>query len=75
MARRLANDLAPVCSTLHLRGVGSRIGPERRRCEGMTEGDGSFRLSTYAAFDGAQEGEYTVTVVWRRPLFDAASAC
>lgn len=42
------------------------------RADGFTEGDGSFTLSTYTANDGAAEGEYTATVVWRRPLVDAA---
>ncbi len=40
--------------------------------DAFTEGDGSFTLSTYTAQDGAPAGEYNVTVVWRRPLFDAA---
>ena len=41
------------------------------RADALTEGDGSFTLSTYTAFDGVVEGEYAVTVVWRRPLVDA----
>ena len=32
---------------------------------GVGDGDGSFKLSTYTAFDGAPAGEYEVGVVWR----------
>ena len=32
---------------------------------GIVEADGSFRLTTYTAFDGAPEGEYLVSVSWR----------
>lgn len=32
---------------------------------GVVEGDGSFKLSTYTAFDGAPVGEYKIGVVWR----------
>ncbi len=32
---------------------------------GVVEADGSFKLSTYKAFDGAPAGEYEVSVVWR----------
>lgn len=31
---------------------------------GVTGPDGAFRLTTYAAGDGAPEGEYVVTVLW-----------
>jgi hypothetical protein len=41
------------------------------RADALVEADGSFALSTYGAFDGVPLGEYTVTVTWRRPLFDA----
>lgn len=43
----------------------------RVRADGMVEADGSFRLSTYRANDGAPEGDYAVTVVWRKPFVDA----
>lgn len=33
--------------------------------QGVCEADGSFKLSTYKAFDGAPAGEYKVAVVWR----------
>ena len=36
--------------------------------EGFTEGDGSFRPTTYTNFDGIPIGKYAVTVVQRRPL-------
>lgn len=42
------------------------------RADAITEGDGSFLLSTYTANDGVVAGEYVVTVVWRRPFTDAA---
>jgi hypothetical protein len=38
-------------------------GDPRRSADGLSEADGSFLLSTYAAFDGAPPGEYAVTVV------------
>ena len=31
----------------------------------ITESDGSFRLMTYAANDGAPAGDYVVTIFWR----------
>jgi hypothetical protein len=37
---------------------------------GVVEPDGIFRLTTYKAYDGAAEGEYTVTVTWRERLRD-----
>jgi hypothetical protein len=36
--------------------------------------DGSFTVSTFAADDGAPDGEYGVTVVWLRPPAGAAKA-
>jgi hypothetical protein len=33
--------------------------------KGTVQADGSFKLSTYADDDGAPEGEYGVTVVWK----------
>jgi hypothetical protein len=35
---------------------------------GTTDKHGYFVLSTYAAGDGAPQGEYRVTIVWRQPL-------
>lgn len=32
---------------------------------GVVEGDGSFQLTTYKAFDGAPAGDYKVSVGWR----------
>jgi hypothetical protein len=32
---------------------------------GIVEADGSFKLTTYKAFDGAPAGEYQIGVVWR----------
>jgi hypothetical protein len=34
---------------------------------GRVEGDGSFRLTTYRAFDGAAPGDHQVGIVWRLP--------
>ena len=42
------------------------------RADAFVEADGSFRPSTYTAFDGVPAGEYGVTVTWRKPLVDAA---
>jgi hypothetical protein len=39
-----------------------------RAADALTEGDGSFVLSTYTANDGAPAGTFTATVVLRRPL-------
>jgi hypothetical protein len=36
--------------------------------DAITEGDGSFTPSTYAAFDGLVPGEYEVAVTLRRPM-------
>lgn len=38
------------------------------RADAIVEADGTFRLSTYSAFDGAPEGDYVATVVWRKPF-------
>jgi hypothetical protein len=51
-----------------------KVGEEKKapaRADAFTEADGSFVLSTYGPFDGAQAGEYTVTVELRKPLVDA----
>jgi hypothetical protein len=49
------------------------IGKTKRtwRADAIAEADGSFVPSTYTANDGLPVGKYTVTVVWRRPFFDA----
>ena len=31
---------------------------------GIVEADGSFKLSTYTAFDGVPAGEYGIAVTW-----------
>jgi hypothetical protein len=36
----------------------------KERPVGNTKQDGSFRLTTYSANDGAPVGEYTVTIAW-----------
>lgn len=41
-------------------------------CDGMTDDRGEFSLSTYSASDGTVAGKYKVTVVMRRPLYDAS---
>ncbi len=43
-----------------------------RTADAMTEADGSSAMSTYTAFDGVPEGEYTVTITWQEPRFDEA---
>jgi hypothetical protein len=42
------------------------------RADGLVEGDGAFRLSTYTAYDGVPAGEYRVSVAWRKPFRDGA---
>jgi hypothetical protein len=34
---------------------------------GQAKRDGSFRLSTYASYDGAPAGRYAVTIIYRSP--------
>src|SRR5262249_11046626 len=41
-----------------------------RAADALSESNGSYRLSTYRAFDGAPEGDFTVTATWREPQFD-----
>jgi hypothetical protein len=41
------------------------------RADALVEADGSFRPSTYTAFDGVPAGTYHVTVVWRKPFVTA----
>lgn len=41
-----------------------------RTADALVEADGSFTMSTYTANDGAPAGDYVVTVVWPRPLYD-----
>lgn len=44
--------------------------PRGARAHGIAAADGSFRLTTFTGFDGAPEGSYGVTVVWKRPAYD-----
>lgn len=48
-------------------------GPKKtqRVADGLVEADGSCTLSSYGPNDGAPAGEHAVTVVWRKPLFNA----
>jgi 3',5'-cyclic AMP phosphodiesterase CpdA len=48
---------------------GSGTEPRQPRADGITEADGSLRLSTYEAFDGLPAGPYSITVEWRKPAF------
>ncbi len=41
------------------------------RADGLTGPDGTVRLTTYTAFDGAALGDYAVTVVLRQPYWSA----
>ncbi len=43
----------------------------QRVADGLVEADGSCTLSSYGPNDGAPAGDYVVTVVWRKPFFDA----
>jgi hypothetical protein len=49
------------------RGIGKE--PRQPRADGYVEADGTYRLSTYTAFDGVPAGEYAITVELRKPLF------
>jgi hypothetical protein len=71
----------PVRGTIHFEGsptpgamvtfynVADKQKPERV-ADGLVEADGSVQLSSYLPNDGAPAGDYVVTVVWRKPLFD-----
>ncbi|MFO0969763.1 MAG: metallophosphoesterase [Gemmataceae bacterium] len=48
--------------------VAKRLPP--RVADALTEADGTFTLSSYAAGDGAPAGTYTVTVVRRVPAYE-----
>ena len=41
-----------------------------RAADALVEPDGTFTMSTYTANDGAPAGDYVVTVVWPKPLYD-----
>ncbi len=43
-----------------------KLGEEELRPSGRVAKDGSFRLTTYEADDGAPTGEYTATVQWNK---------
>lgn len=45
-------------------------GPRASRVsDGLTDGNGVAKLTTYTAFDGVPEGDYVITVVKRTPRF------
>lgn len=46
----------------HLKTVTGEKTITRAVADGIIEGDGSFRVSTYTAFDGLPSGEYAVTI-------------
>jgi hypothetical protein len=46
--------------------------PGAPRADGFPAADGTAALSTYTANDGVPTGEYSVTIEWRRPLYDEA---
>jgi hypothetical protein len=52
-----------------LAGAGVRFSPEGggRPAHGATQEDGSYRLTTLNANDGALPGDYMVTIVWDEP--------
>jgi hypothetical protein len=41
--------------------------PQKPKPGAQVAGDGEFRLSTYASYDGAPAGRYAVTVMWPSP--------
>ncbi len=41
--------------------------PQKPRPGAQVRRDGSFRLSTYASYDGAPPGRYAVTIIYRSP--------
>lgn len=57
-------DGAPAANatvSFYLKDAGAKKGP-RFTGDGLIEGDGSFRVSSYTAYDGLPAGEYLVTV-------------
>jgi serine/threonine-protein phosphatase CPPED1 len=61
-------DGVPVVGAQVALSVEEKDGRRRVRSDGLTEGDGSFVLSTLKAFDGAPAGKYVATVTLRRPV-------
>jgi hypothetical protein len=49
-------------------------GPEVVRPSALVKPDGTFTATTYEAGDGAPEGEYAVTVEWRKLIVNGADA-
>lgn len=50
--------------------------PIRARCTvGSTDAAGQFSLTTYAAGDGAPEGDYIVTFFWPHESFNEIDPC
>src|SRR5688572_9444304 len=43
-----------------------KLGEDEIRPSGRVQNDGSFRVTTYEAVDGAPTGEYTATVQWNK---------
>jgi len=41
--------------------------PKRPKSGAQVKSDGTFRLSTYASYDGAPPGRYAVTIIYRSP--------
>jgi len=63
--RLLVGEAPAANASVAFHPLGSNAG---RTCPvGITRSDGSFRLTTSSAGDGAPEGEYVVTVVWPDP--------
>ena len=42
--------------------------PKKPKPGAQARGDGEFRLSTYASYDGAPAGRYAVTIVYPSPV-------
>lgn len=43
---------------------------DKVHADAITEPDGTYRLSTYGAFDGIPVGEYVVTIIQPKPFYD-----
>jgi len=74
--KRVTKPTHPVTGKVTFNGnpvPGARIaftwaeGKTRLRADAIVEADGTYRLSTYTAHDGAPAGEYKVTVVMWKP--------
>src|SRR5207244_11256368 len=68
---KVALDGSPIANATVVFHLASADGKTfTRTADALAEGDGSFVMSSYKAFDGVPVGTYAVTVVLREPFFE-----